>query len=59
MEVSEELKQLYKLLKSINESNGAEYYYLKFLVMNTETNHLYLLLKQLEKMKTKGYSLDD
>lgn len=59
MEVSEELKQLYKLLKSINESNGAEYHYLKFLVMNTETNHLYLLLKQLEKMKIKGYSLDD
>ena len=59
MEVSEELKQLYKLLKEIKEGNGSDYCYLRYIVQNTERDAMYLLLKQLEKMKTKGYSLDD
>ena len=59
MEVSEELKQLYKLLKEIKEGNGSDYCYLRYIVQNTERDAMYLLLKQLEQMKTKGYSFDD
>ena len=58
MEVSEELKQLYKLLKELKEGNGSDYHYLKFLVQNTERDAMYLLLKQLEQMRTKGYDFD-
>ena len=59
MEVSEELKQLYKLLKEIKEGNASDYCYLRYIVQNTERDAMYLLLKQLEQMKTKGYSFDD
>ena len=59
MEVSKELKQLYKLLKELKEgSEGSDYHYLKFLVQNTERDAMYLLLKQLEQMRTKGYDFD-
>lgn len=58
MEVSEELKQLYKLIKELKEGNGADYHYLKFLVQSTERDAMYLLLKQLEKMEKQGYKFD-
>ena len=59
MEVSEELKQLYKLLKELKQGDGnSDYHYLKFLVQNTERDAMGLLLKQLEQMKIKGYNFD-
>ena len=58
MEVSEELKQLYKLLKEIKEGNGSDYCYLRYIVQNTERDAMYLLLKQLEQMRIKGYDFD-
>ena len=59
MEVSKELKQLYKLLKELKEGDGSsDYHYLKFLVQNTERDAMGLLLKQLEQMKIKGYNFD-
>ena len=57
MEVSNELKQLYRLLKDRKSSNGSDYYYLKWLVMNTERDHMAMLLQQLEKMN-KDYKID-
>ena len=57
MEVSNELKQLYKLLKDIKSSNGSDCYYLRWLVMNTECDYMAMLLQQLEKMN-KDYKMD-
>ena len=50
MEVSNELKQLYKLLKDIKSSNDSDYHYLKFIVQKCYKDEMYLLLKQLEEM---------
>lgn len=59
MEVSNELKQLYKLLKELKEGDGSsDYHYLKFIVQNVERDAMFLLLKQLEQMRTKGYDFD-
>ena len=58
MEVSEELKQLYKLLKEIKEGNASDYCYLRYIVQNTERDAMYLLLQQLNKMQEKGYKFE-
>ena len=57
MEVSNELKQLYKLLKDIKSSNGSDYHYLKFIVQKCHKDEMYLLLKQLEEMN-EYYKMD-
>ena len=57
MEISNELKQLYKLLKDIKSNNGSDYHYLRQLVMNTECDYMAMLLQQLEKMN-KNYKMD-
>lgn len=57
MEVSNELKQLYKLLKDIKSNNGSDYHYLKFIVQKCHKDEMYLLLKQLEEMN-EYYKMD-
>ena len=58
MEVSEELKQLYKLLKELKEGNGADYHYLKFIVQKCHRDEMFLLLQQLRAMERDGYLFD-
>lgn len=58
MEVSEELKQLYKLLKELKEGNGTDYCYLKFIVQKCHRDEMFLLLEQLRAMERDGYKFD-
>ena len=56
IEVSEELKELYKLIKKLdsNENNSA-YHYFQFIVMNGDRDYLFLLFNVLKEMEKKGY----
>lgn len=59
IEVSEELKELYRLIKKLdsNENNSA-YHYFKFIVRNGDRDYLFLLFNVLKEMEKKGYIFD-
>ena len=56
IEVSEELKELYRLIKKLdsNENNSA-YHYFKFIVRSAHRDYLFLLFNVLKEMEKKGY----
>jgi hypothetical protein len=60
IEVSDELKQLYKILKSLdNNENLNNYHYVRFLVREGGgRDYMYLLLEVLKKMESRGYKFD-
>ncbi len=60
IEVSEELKQLYEILKSLNDDrNINNYYYLRFLTRERiSEDYMNSLLNILKKMENKGFKFD-
>lgn len=60
IEVSDELKQLYRILKSLdNNENLNNYHYVRFLVREgRDRDYMHLLLEVLRKMESGGYKFD-
>lgn len=58
IEVSQELKDLYKLLNKLDSDGKSSYHYLRHIVRNGERDYLYLLLNILKDMEKKGYNFD-
>ena len=58
IEVSQELKDLYKLLNKLDSDGNSSYHYLRYIVRNGERDYLYLLLNILKDMEKKGYNFD-
>lgn len=60
IEVSDELKQLYRILKSLDDNeNLNNYHYVRFLVREgRDRDYMHLLLEVLRKMESGGYKFD-